>query len=67
LTKEQLDEIQKQLEGTYAKKILFNTKIDPAVIGGFVLQVEDTIIDASLKNKLELLKKKFLKASLSLN
>lgn len=67
LTKEQLDEIQNQLEGTYAKKILFDTKIDPAVIGGFVLQVEDTIIDASLKNKLELLKKKFLKASLSLN
>jgi F-type H+-transporting ATPase subunit delta len=67
LTKEQLAEIQQQLEGTYAKKILFDTKIDPAVIGGFVLQVEDTVIDASLKNKLERLKKKFLKASLSFN
>ncbi len=67
LTGEQLNEIQRQLEGSYAKKILFDTKINPAVIGGFVLQVEDTIIDASLKNKLELLKKKFLKASLSRN
>ena len=67
LTRQQLDEIQEQLEGTYAKKILFDIKINPAVIGGFVLQVEDTVIDASLKNKLERLKKKFLKASLSFN
>jgi F-type H+-transporting ATPase subunit delta len=67
LTKEQLAEIQSKLEGTYSKKILFDTKIDSAVIGGFVLQVEDTVIDASLKNKLERLRKKFLKASLSFN
>jgi F-type H+-transporting ATPase subunit delta len=67
LTESQLSEIRSRLESEYRKTIIFITKINPSVVGGFILQVDDTIIDASIKNKLELLKKKFLKASLSLN
>jgi F-type H+-transporting ATPase subunit delta len=67
VNEEQLTQIRLELESQYKKTILFETKINATVIGGFVLQIDDTIIDASLKNKLELLKKKFLKASISLN
>jgi len=67
LSPSQLDGIRAELEKDYAKKILFEKTINPTVVGGFILQVGDTVIDASLKNKLELLKKKFLKASVSLN
>ena len=63
----QMNDIRAELESQYRKKILFETKINASVIGGFILQIDDTIIDASLKNKLELLKKKFLNASISLN
>ena len=63
----QINDIRAELESQYHKTVLFETKINASVIGGFILQIDDTIIDASLKNKLELLKKKFLKASISLN
>ena len=34
----------------------FITKIDPAIIGGFILEVEDFRLDASVKNQLNQLK-----------
>lgn len=67
LSDAQMKDIRTELEIQYRKTILFETRIKASVIGGFILQIDDTIIDASLKNKLELLKKKFLKASISLN
>ena len=65
------DDQKKELEGKFEKllnkKVRFNFSIDPNVIGGFVAKVGDTIYDASLKNQLEILKKRFLKGGASLN
>ncbi len=36
------------------------TEVDPDIIGGFVLEFDDKLYDASVKHKLELLKKEFL-------
>ncbi len=37
------------------------TKVDPDILGGFVLQFEDRLFDASVAHKLEQLKKEFSK------
>lgn len=44
-----------------------NFTIEKGLLGGFVVQVDDTVIDASLKHQLELLKKKFLFGTEKLN
>ena len=59
--------MRENFEKLLNKKIRFNFTIDPNVIGGFVAKVGDTVYDASLKNQLEILKKRFLKGGASLN
>jgi len=54
-----LEEIKKAapaLLGKKLKKINVRQEIDPALLGGFVLEAEDTVFDASVKNKFRLLK-----------
>jgi len=42
-----------------ANEVVLETTIDSATIGGFVLQVGDKQVDATLKTKLNKLKKEF--------
>jgi ATP synthase, F1 delta subunit len=46
--------------GLATGEVELTTKIDPEIIGGFVLQVEDRLYDASVKSKLTKLKKEVL-------
>jgi len=55
--KAELEKIVKKLSGT--DKIELQEKIDPELIGGFVLNVGDKQIDASIKSKLRTLKVNF--------
>jgi F-type H+-transporting ATPase subunit delta len=41
--------------------------VDKSIIGGFVVKVKDTILDASIKRQLELLKKRFKEGDIALN
>lgn len=41
------------------KKVLANYNVDSNLIGGFIVTVEDTVYDASVKHQLNLLRKKF--------
>lgn len=56
--------LKKQITDLVSKA--FNTKIeleenvDPAIIGGFILRIDDHFIDASIKNKLRKIKKELL-------
>ena len=59
LSKDLRNKIEKKLADMTDKKIKAEYAIDNTIIGGFVVRVEDTIIDASIKRKLELLRKKF--------
>ncbi|MBU0598021.1 ATP synthase F1 subunit delta [Patescibacteria group bacterium] len=47
--------IVKQLASSLNKKIEINELVDPGLIGGAKLQYGDTIIDGSIKRRLELL------------
>ncbi|GJQ32076.1 MAG: hypothetical protein HBSAPP04_09150 [Ignavibacteriaceae bacterium] len=40
---------------------------DPALLGGFVAKTDEVIVDASVKNQLEKLRKTFGSAGVSLN
>lgn len=67
LTDGQKAKMKENFEKVLNKKIRFNFTIDPSVVGGFVAKVGDTVYDASLKHQLEILKKRFLTGSASLN
>jgi F-type H+-transporting ATPase subunit delta len=43
------------------KKILIEEEIDQSLIGGFVVRLEDTVIDTSLKNQLDKLRQNLIK------
>ena len=67
LGEDQKKKLKEKFEKLLNKKVRLNFTIDPDVVGGFVAKVGDTVYDASLKNQLEVLKKRFLKGGASLN
>lgn len=67
LEQQHIEELKNVLEKKLNKQVRLNLTIDKKLIGGFVVQIDDTVIDASLKHQLELLKKKFLFGTEKLN
>lgn len=56
LEQAQADELRQQLAGKLAKEIQMETAVDPALIGGLVVQIEDQVIDNSVRGRLEALR-----------
>lgn len=56
--------VKKQMTGlisdVYSTKVKLEEKIDPEIIGGFILRIDDNYIDASIRNKLRKIKKELL-------
>ena len=48
--------IIEELNGIVGAKVAIEKKVDESIIGGVVVRVEDTLIDASVKGQLESLK-----------
>lgn len=59
LSSGQLQQLQKKLLTLFGKKLEIVNKVDPEVVGGFVIQVADKIIDLSLQNYFDQIEKKF--------
>ncbi len=51
--------IEQKLTTKTNKKVKADFGIDNNILGGFVVKVQDTVIDSSVKHQLELLRKKF--------
>jgi F-type H+-transporting ATPase subunit delta len=51
--------IETKLTEKTSKKVKADFSLDNNLIGGFVIKVDDTVIDSSVKRQLELLRKKF--------
>jgi F-type H+-transporting ATPase subunit delta len=49
--------IEKVLSKTLGKKLIIETKVDPAIIGGLVVRVNGKLLEGSTRNKLLSLKK----------
>lgn len=52
-------EIISKLEERTGNKIKPEYHLDQNIIGGFIVKIRDTVLDASVKHQLELLRKKF--------
>ncbi len=52
LTDAQQNELVESLEKRLARKVKLNCNVDPALIAGMVLHAGDTVIDGSVKSKL---------------
>lgn len=59
--------VKEQLEKFTNKKIRTEYKLDKNVIGGFLVKIGDTVLDATIKHQLELLKNKFKFGNISYN
>lgn len=57
MTEEQIENVKKALGEKYGKTIVLKTSVDPSILGGMVLYIGNTMLDASVKAKFEDLKK----------
>ncbi len=53
-------ELLEELNGLAKKKLEITTQVDESIIGGVVIRMDDTLIDASVKTQLEQLKNSLL-------
>ncbi len=57
LDSEVLEKIKAKIEEIFNKKAEVTVKIDPSLIGGFIVRIADKVLDASVKTQLENLRK----------
>jgi len=57
IDEETVSKIKSKIEEIFGKKAEISVKLDPSLIGGFVVRVADKVLDASIKTQLENLKK----------
>ena len=62
LTEKEINSIKEELTKNFSSKIKLNYKYDPGLIGGLVVQVGSTMVDTSLKNKLQQIKHRMIEA-----
>jgi len=63
LTETERDRLKSRLESYTGKTVVPGFRRDPALLGGFVVRLDDRVIDASLVHQLSLLREKFLEGS----
>lgn len=62
LSDEERDSIAMGLGKLLKRKVVIDHKVDPSIIGGFVARVADMMIDGSIRQRLESLKKTLVEA-----
>jgi F-type H+-transporting ATPase subunit delta len=53
-------QISDLISQAFSTKVELEEKVDPEIIGGFILRIDDKYIDASIRNKLRKIKKELL-------
>lgn len=59
------EQISAMISKVFSTKVELEEVIDPEIIGGFILRVDDNYIDASVRNKLNKIKKELRKSEVS--
>ena len=62
LTQDEINKITNELSNNFNSKIKLKYKYDQSLIGGLVIQVGSTMIDTSIKNKLQQIENKMVEA-----
>jgi ATP synthase F1 delta subunit len=63
LDTELVDGIGKRIEDQTGERVELTSRVDPDVLGGLVLQVGNMVLDASVRNRLERLRKQVAQAA----
>ena len=63
ITDKNKKDLTAKLENYTGKSVKAVYSVDPSIKAGFVAKIQDTIIDASIKRQLELLRQKFMEGS----
>ncbi len=63
LDRAMLEAVRQRVSEALKKNAVVTQKVDESIIGGLVLQVEDKLIDGSVRKQLELMRKKLLAAA----
>ena len=62
LTKNEVNSIKEELTKNFSSKIKLNYKHDSSLIGGLIVQVGSTMVDTSIKNKLQQIENRMIEA-----
>ena len=62
LSLEEINKINEDLDKNFSSKIKLNYKYDKGLIGGLIVKVGSTMIDTSIKNKLQQIEKRMIEA-----
>ena len=62
LTENEINSIKEDLTKSFSSKIKLNYKYDPSLIGGLIVQVGSTMVDTSIKNKLQQIENRMIEA-----
>ena len=62
LTENEIKSINEELTKNFSSKIKLNYKYDVSLIGGLVVQVGSTMVDTSIKNKLQQIENRMIEA-----
>ena len=62
LSKDEISKITSELTENFSSKIKLNYKHDESLIGGLIVQVGSTMVDTSIKNKLQQIENRMIEA-----
>ena len=62
LSESEINSIKEKLTKNFSSKIKLNYKYDPSLIGGLAVQVGSTMVDTSIKNKLQKIESRMIEA-----
>ena len=62
LTENEINNIKEELTNNFSSKIKLNYKHDASLIGGLIVQVGSTMVDTSIKNKLQQIENRMIEA-----
>ncbi len=63
LAGDQRERIASELREAFGKEPVLHASVDPALLGGLVVQVDDWVYDASVRTRLELIRKQLVERS----
>ncbi len=62
LTNEEIDKITEDLAQNFSSKMKLNYKYDKSLIGGLIVKIGSTMVDTSIKNKLQQIENRMIEA-----
>jgi len=63
LSPEQLERVREKVSAAIKRNAVIHQYVDDSIIGGLVLRVQDKLIDASVRNQLEMMRRQLLQAA----